>query len=212
MLVIFETSQAVPRKNVHLSRIRPAGDNSALRKQSTFGEATSGFLAKWRLRNERRNSVLMTCNYQDLGSTSNGFWWDEAIFQPIRSTHDPDLGSDTTSEVIFAGKLVLLLLIYSWGAGREVWNRVYMIAPVKKFGRVRLSTNFPWKQIWRRMQTWKDDEFLLGFKFSRVQISRKGFYELFQWTFWTSGGVNVWTVHGRLHLPWVRDLRKFSYF
>ena len=28
-------------------------------------------------------------------------------------------------------------------AGSEVWNRVYMIAPVKKFGRVRLSTNFP---------------------------------------------------------------------
>ena len=25
------------------------------------------------------------------------------------------------------------------------------------------------------MQTWKDDEFLLGFKFSRAQISRKGF-------------------------------------
>ena len=29
------------------------------------------------------------------------------------------------------------------GVGSEVWNRVYMIAPVKKFGRVRLSTNFP---------------------------------------------------------------------
>ena len=29
------------------------------------------------------------------------------------------------------------------GAGSELWNRVYMIAPVKKFGRVRLSTNFP---------------------------------------------------------------------
>ena len=29
------------------------------------------------------------------------------------------------------------------GAGTEVWNRVYMIAPVKKFARVRLSTNFP---------------------------------------------------------------------
>ena len=26
-----------------------------------------------------------------------------------------------------------------------------MIAPVKKFGRVRLSTNFPWKQIWQRI-------------------------------------------------------------
>ena len=58
------------------------------------------------------------------------------------------------------------------GAGSEVWNRVYMIAPVKKFGRVRLSTNFPSKQIWRKMQTLKDDVFLLGFKFYGV---RKGF-------------------------------------
>ena len=30
----------------------------------------------------------------------------------------------------------------SGGAGSEVWNRVYMIAPVKKFGRVGLCTNF----------------------------------------------------------------------
>ena len=29
------------------------------------------------------------------------------------------------------------------------------------------------------MGTWKDDEFLLSFKSSRAQISRKGFYELF---------------------------------
>ena len=65
------------------------------------------------------------------------------------------------------------------GAGSEVWNRVYIIAPVKKFGRVRLSTNFPSKQIWRRMRTWKDDEFLLGFTFYGVQTSRKGFHGLF---------------------------------
>ena len=63
------------------------------------------------------------------------------------------------------------------GAGSEVWNQVYMIAPVKKFGRVRLSINFPRKQIWRRMQTWKGDEFLLGFKFLRPQTSRKGFHK-----------------------------------
>ena len=33
--------------------------------------------------------------------------------------------------------------LHPGGAGSEVWNLVYMIAPVKKFGRVRLSTNFP---------------------------------------------------------------------
>ena len=31
-------------------------------------------------------------------------------------------------------------VIDTGGAGSEVWNRVYMIAPVKKLGRVRLST------------------------------------------------------------------------
>ena len=35
------------------------------------------------------------------------------------------------------------------GAGSEAWNRVYLIAPVKKFGRVGLSTNFSSKQTWR---------------------------------------------------------------
>ena len=75
------------------------------------------------------------------------------------------------------------------GVGSEVWNLVYMIAPVKKFGRVRLSTNFPSKQIWRRIQTWKDDEFLLSFKFSRLQTWRRGFHELFYWNFSTSAGM-----------------------
>ena len=62
-----------------------------------------------------------------------------------------------------------------WQGGLEP----YMIAPVKKFVRVRLNTSFPSKQIWRRMQTWKGDEFLLDFKFSRVQTSRKVFMNFF---------------------------------
>ena len=44
---------------------------SSLRKQPTFGDATTGFPAKWCLRNERRNSILMTRHYQDLGSASD---------------------------------------------------------------------------------------------------------------------------------------------
>ena len=39
------------------------------RKQPIFRDATS-FHAKWRLRNVRRKSVLMTCHYPDLGSAS----------------------------------------------------------------------------------------------------------------------------------------------
>ena len=35
------------------------------------------------------------------------------------------------------------------GAGREAWERVSMIAPVKKSGQVRLSTGTRGKEIWR---------------------------------------------------------------
>ena len=41
---------------------------SSLRKQPTFGDTTTGFLAKWRLRDERRNTILMMLHYLDLGS------------------------------------------------------------------------------------------------------------------------------------------------
>ena len=42
-----------------------------------------------------------------------------------------------------------VLFIYQ---GSEVLNQVYMVAPVKNLARVTLSTNFPSKQIWRRMR------------------------------------------------------------
>ena len=49
-------------------------NKDSLRKQPTFGEATTGFHAKWRLRNKRRNSILMTCHYPDLGSDALSVW------------------------------------------------------------------------------------------------------------------------------------------
>ena len=57
----------------------------SLRKQPTFGDATTGFPAKWRLRNERRNSILMTRHYPDLGSISD--WLNQISYaaRPIRS-------------------------------------------------------------------------------------------------------------------------------
>ena len=36
-----------------------------------FRDSTTGFPGKWRLRNERRNSILMTCYYLDLGNASD---------------------------------------------------------------------------------------------------------------------------------------------
>ena len=47
---------------------------------------TTGFSAKWRLRNKGRNSILMTCLYPGLNSSS--YWSSHAgnVLQPIRST------------------------------------------------------------------------------------------------------------------------------
>ena len=71
-------------------------ENIILRKQPTFGDATTGFPAKWRLRNQRGNPILMTRHYPDLDCTSD---WLKQIshaaewscreghfLQPIRST------------------------------------------------------------------------------------------------------------------------------
>ena len=60
----------------------------SLRKQSTFGDTTTGFPAKWRLRNERRNSLLMMHYYPYLGRASD--WLNQIFFaaRPIRSTNE----------------------------------------------------------------------------------------------------------------------------
>ena len=52
----------------------------------TFCDAVTGFPAKWRLRNKRRNSILMTCHYPDLGSASDWLRQISHAAWPIRST------------------------------------------------------------------------------------------------------------------------------
>ena len=59
---------------------------ASLRKQPTFGDATTGFPAKWRLRNKRRNSILITRHYPDLGSTSDWSCRVGNLIQLTRST------------------------------------------------------------------------------------------------------------------------------
>ena len=54
-----------------------------LRKQPTFDEVTTWALAKRRLSNERRNSILVTRLYPDPGSASD---WLELSFNTMRST------------------------------------------------------------------------------------------------------------------------------
>ena len=60
--------------------------NDSLRKQPTFGDASTGFPAKRRLRNDRRNSILMTRHYPDLGSASDWSCRVGNLFQPITRT------------------------------------------------------------------------------------------------------------------------------
>ena len=50
--------------------------------------ATDGFLAKWRLRNKSRNSILMKCHYPDQGIVGK-------LLQPIM--HYSDLGNKMSS-------------------------------------------------------------------------------------------------------------------
>ena len=58
----------------------------SLKKPPKFGDATTGFPAKWRLRNERKNSILMMHHNPDLDSASDWLCLMGNLIQPIRST------------------------------------------------------------------------------------------------------------------------------
>ena len=58
----------------------------SLRKQPTFGDTTIGFPAKLCLRNERRNSILMTHHYPDLTSACDWLNQISHAAWPIKST------------------------------------------------------------------------------------------------------------------------------
>ena len=58
--------------------------SSLLGKQPKFSDTTTGFPAKFHLRNERRNSILMTHIYLDLGSASDWLkiWFNQSEAPP----------------------------------------------------------------------------------------------------------------------------------
>ena len=61
---------------------------SSLRKKLTFGNVTTGFPAKWHLRNDGTNPILMTRHYPDLGSASD--WLNQLSHGMINQKHHPD--------------------------------------------------------------------------------------------------------------------------
>ena len=58
----------------------------SLRKWPTFRDVTTGFPAKWRLRNEGTNFILMTCHCRGQSSASDWLCRERYLLQPIRST------------------------------------------------------------------------------------------------------------------------------
>ena len=57
----------------------------SLGKQPAFGDTTTGFPEKWRLRNERRNSMVTTRRYLDLGSASDWLKQISHAARPIKA-------------------------------------------------------------------------------------------------------------------------------
>ena len=57
-----------------------------LRKQPSLSDATTSFYAKWRPRNERRNTILMTHHHQDLVGVSDWLKQISHLGWPLRST------------------------------------------------------------------------------------------------------------------------------
>jgi len=91
---------------------------------------------KWRLRNERRSSILMMCHYQDLGSASDCLycWWN--LLQPIRST--------TQIWVVMHHQYGISVLVSQTAFHRETFGGVAkcrLFSQAKRNGRFSLPQN-----------------------------------------------------------------------
>ena len=93
--------------NIH-AEIFVAWENS----QHYFGDSTTGVPAKWRLRNECKNSILMTSHHPDLGSACDNF---------LVESNFPDLGSDVSSVRNFCVHFWDVLLQEIKGSVTKCW-------------------------------------------------------------------------------------------
>ena len=108
-----------------------AGIFCSLRKQLTFCNATTGFRAKWWLRNEHRNSIPMTCHHPDLGSSSD---WLKILCYLLRpALGEVDLSSLTKSVAGYFEKFTFFLSAEIW------WSRKCQSKVQSKFASVLLQ-------------------------------------------------------------------------
>ena len=84
--VILTLSSRSDKDVSSLFKIRKSSALLAWEKQPTFGNATTGFPAKWRLRNESGNSILMTRHQIWASSASDWLNQISHAARPIRST------------------------------------------------------------------------------------------------------------------------------
>ena len=109
--------------------------SDSLRKQLIFGDTTTGFPAKWRLINERWNSILMTRHYPDPGSASDWLNQISHTARPIRSTTQ---GSDASSVWTFYPR-------FSDSFDRETSGSV---AKCRLFSEARFQTELDNTKFW----------------------------------------------------------------
>ena len=91
-------------------------------KQPIFCNAT-GFLVTWRLRNGRRNSILLTCHYQNLSSAPDGSCWVRNLHLPIKST----------SLLNIYSVRILIILIILFRYRKSSIKPPYLISPLPLF-------------------------------------------------------------------------------
>ena len=101
-------------------------------KQSTFGDATTGFPTKRCLRNERRKSILMTRHYPDLGIASD---WLNQISHALRS-----IRSTTQNWVVTLHQYGIFALVL-----RRIWQGKPVVASPNVGCFLRL------KILWRKV-------------------------------------------------------------
>ena len=158
------------------------------RKQPIFLHATTSFFVKWRLRNERRNSIHMMRYYKDLGSASDWLKQISHAARPIRSTAQilvetrHQLGiSSLVSQTSFPGLVSTCRLFTQASFYIELSLSLLWIQQIKGPSRFRKITVFTGDRYSLRNYRLSDPTVTYCSKKSRLV---KNVADIFYWNFW----------------------------